>query len=378
MTDRTKVALARCDRYGAGVQDAMEQVLSPLGGLGAFVNPGQTVLIKPNLLTAREPEKAVTTHPEVVRALIRLLKKQQAKPLVADSPSNVTRLEELWVKTGFRALCDEEEVPLLNLEKEGSVAFTMDGFSFSVAQPILKADVVINMPKVKTHVLTIFTGAVKNMYGVVPGFQKTSLHKLHPTPPQFGDLMAAIYSKAKPHLSIADGIVGMEGDGPSGGDPVKLGLLAASVDAVALDRVLCEILKIDFRTVPYLRPLQDMNLGETRLERIDVMGASIEELAPRSFRVPGTARGRMIPRWLVGVLGPWLWIRPHFTDRCVSCGLCIKSCPVRAITLAKGQRPLLDPAKCIGCCCCHEVCPAKAIVMTQSPFLNFVRRGRLP
>lgn len=378
MNNRTQVALARCASYDSGLPEAMEQVLSSLGGIGAWVKPGQSVLIKPNLLTAREPEKAVTTHPEVVRALIRILKRHGAVPSVGDSPSNVTRLEELWTRTGFRALCAEEQVPLLNLEKSGSVPFTVNGFSFSVAQPVLKADVVISVPKVKTHVLTIFTGAVKNMYGTIPGFQKTALHKLHPTPQDFGDLMAAIYSAAKPHLSIADGIVGMDGDGPSGGDPVKLRFLAASADGVALDRVLCAVLGVDPRAVPYFRPLRESHLGETNIDQIDVAGASIADLTPPSFRIPGTARGRLIPGWLVGLLGPLVWIRPRFTDRCVSCGLCVKSCPSQALTIAGKQKPILDASRCIECCCCHEVCPARAILMTPSPFLNFVRRGRLP
>lgn len=379
MGERTKVSLAKCAGYGSGVQAAMESLLAPLGGIGAFVKPGQTVLIKPNLLTAREPEKAVTTHPDVVRAIIRLVKQQGAKPSVGDSPTNVTRLDELWLRTGFRALCDEEQVPLLNLEKSGSVPFTVNGLSFTVAQPVAAADVVINVPKIKTHILTILTAAVKNMYGVVPGFQKTTLHKLCPTPQEFGNLLAAIYSKARPHLSIADGIVGMDGDGPSAGRPAPLGLLAASADGVALDAVLCRILGINPRNVPYLKPLKAHRLGETELARIDVLGAGIEEVTPPSFKVPGTALGRLIPPgWLVKSMGGLFWIRPAFSDACISCGLCVKSCPMGALTIEPKKKPLLAPAKCIGCCCCHEVCPAKAITMTQSPILNFIRRGRLP
>ena len=376
MTTAT-VALTKCSDYGA-VSAALEKVLAPLGGIGAFVKRGQSVLIKPNLLTARKPEEAVTTHPDVVRALIGMIRNQGAEPSVGDSPSNVTRLEEVWARTGFRALCDKEQVPLLNLEKAGSVPFTVNGFSFSIAQPVLKADVVINVPKVKSHVLTIFTGAVKNMYGSVPGFQKATLHKLYPTPPQFGNLIAAIYSKAKPDLSIADGIICMEGDGPSGGSPVKLGFLAASADAVALDRTLCDLLKIDIRHVPYFKGLRDLGAGETDPTQMEIVGDTLAAITPESFRVPGTARGRMIPGWLVMMMGPLVWIRPGFTDQCVSCGLCVKSCPAQALTLIAKQKPTLDGSKCIGCCCCHEICPAKAILMLQSPLLNFIRRGRLP
>lgn len=377
--DKTRVSLTKCPDYSPdAVQKAIDRTLDDIGGISRVVLPGKSVLLKPNMLTDREPDCAVTTHPEIVRALIRSVRKHGGRPIVADSPANVTKIEKVWERTGFRALCDQENVPLVNLEKAGSSSITAGGITFTVAQPVLDADVIISIPKVKTHMLTIFTGAVKNLYGTIPGFQKTTLHKLYPKPADFSKLLAAIYGRLKPQLAVADAVVGMDGEGPSSGSPVKLGFVAASLDSVALDVTLCRLLKIDIRAVPYFKPIADAGLGETEWERIQLVGTPGDAVFQGRFRVPSSLTGRLIPGPLVKLLEPFLWIRPRFLDRCVSCGRCVKSCPVTALRIVNRDRPILDSGKCIGCCCCHEVCPEKAVEMRLSPFLSFIRRGRLP
>jgi len=356
----------------------MTELLSRIGGIETFVKPHQSVLIKPNLLTDREPAEAVTTHPEVVRALIHVLKELGAESSVADSPASAVKLERVWERTGFASMCSEESVPLINMEKAGSVGFDVGGYSFTIAKPILEADVIINVPKVKTHVLTIFTAAVKNMYGGVPGFAKTHLHKMHPTPSDFGRLLTEIYGTRRPNLNIADAIQGMEGDGPGAGRPAQLGFLAASSDAVALDLTLCRILGINPVIVPYLRQFLECDRIRGEWETIRIVGADPDDLAPGSFRVPSTLRSRLIPGCVVSMLRPFIWFRPSMSDDCMSCGLCVKACPVTALTLERKQEPVLDPRKCIGCCCCHEICPEKAVSMMQSPLLNVIRRGKTP
>ena len=376
MSKPTKVAIAKCLSYDEGLGQAMHTVLDRIGGIRSFVRPGQSVLVKPNLLSDREPVQAVTTHPEVIRVLARMLKAAGARPFVADSPANVAKVERVWERSGMRAVCREEDVPLVSLEKAGSIPFTVDGMVFAVAKSVIEADVIITVPKVKTHVLTIMTGAVKNMYGVIPGFAKTTLHRNYPTPRRFGALLAALYSKVVPQLAIADGIVGMEGDGPAAGQPVRLGFLAASADSVALDTTLCRLLKVDPRAVPYFAELRRRQLGETDWEHIEVVGDAIDSIAPKRFRVPGTLRSRLIPGWLVAMLRPLVWIRPAFGDACVPCGLCEKACPMQALRVEKGAKPKLAPKRCIGCCCCHEICPHGAIVMASSPLLNLFRGER--
>lgn len=378
MNARHKVALTKLPAYSSGTLEAVRRLLLELGGMGAFVKPGQSVLLKPNLLSDNAPEEAVTTHPEIVRALIRLVREQGAKPFVADSPASAVKLERVWERTGFRAMCSEEDVPLVNLEREGSVEFDVNGCRFNIARPAIDADVIINAPKVKTHSLTVLTAAMKNMYGVLPGFQKTQLHCLHPNLQEFGNLIVKICEKLPPQLNVADAVVGMEGDGPSSGSPVHLGFLAASSDAAALDLALCRILRINPNTVPYLRSFSGKRAGAGKSADIEILGAAPDDVAPASFRTPGTLRARLIPGALVRVIRPYVWIRPRFSDSCVACGRCVEACPVEALSGASGQRPELDPNKCIECCCCHEICPEKAISMAQSPLLNFLRRGKMP
>lgn len=358
---------------------ALERVLAPLGGMSAFVRPGQSVLIKPNLLADREPHAAVTTHPEVIRAVIRAVRAAGGTPLVGDSPGSAVRLEQVWKTTGVAAVCSSEGVALLNFEKAGSRQFAADSVAFTVAQPVLAADVVINLPKVKTHILTTLTAAVKNVYGTVPGYQKTNLHKLCPTPRRFGHLLLAIYSAVKPALHIADGVWGMEGDGPSAGRPVQLGFLAASADGIAMDMVLCRVLKIKPNSVPYLREILKKGRDANTYFAPPVAGEDPQRLAPPSFALPRAMLPRLIPGPLVRAIEGLFWIRPRFSAACVRCGQCVAACPAQALSLVPDQpKVVLVPHKCIGCCCCHEICPQRAVTMVQSWALRLARRGKGP
>jgi ferredoxin len=249
---------------------------------------------------------------------------------------------------------------------------------FTVARPVLDADVLINVPKVKTHMLTTLTAAVKNLYGVIPGFQKTSLHKLYPRPDQFGALLAAVAERVPAALTVADAIVGMEGNGPSAGTPVRLGFLAAAADPAALDAVLCRVLRIPPRRVHYLGALARRRHGRGDWADVETVGAAPAAVAPRAFRLPRVPPLGLVPMGLVRLVQPLVWTRPRFTERCTACGQCVRQCPTEALRQEAGEWPVLDPGRCIECCCCHEICPARAVVMEPSPLLRLVRGGKRP
>ncbi|NLE67095.1 MAG: DUF362 domain-containing protein [Lentisphaerae bacterium] len=374
-----KVIVTKCSDYGPGVQPAVDCLLAGLGGISAFVKRGQSVLIKPNLLSNRSPDLAVTTHPDVLRAVIRRVKEAGGVPAIADSPHSVFKIERVWEDTGIAAVSREEGAPLINLEKAGSTPVSAHGLEFGVAKPVLDADVVINLPKVKTHMLTVLTCAVKNMYGSIPGNQKTMLHRKYPDVAAFARLLSEICIRVKPCLSLCDGVVGMEGPGPSAGRPVRLGFLAASADPFALDRGMCRLLRIPERAVPYLRHDPAPHAaGGARLE-LCFAGTTLDDLRLPRFARPSSILGRLIPGGLVRMLGRYVWMRPFIGDRCKACGLCVKACPAGALRMEPGaSRPALDAARCIECCCCHEVCPHNAIEMRERRFFRTRVRGRLP
>lgn len=367
------VNLVECSDYPA-VAEALPRLLATLGGMGRFVKPGQSVLVKPNLLSDHTPDEAVTTHPEVVRAVIRMVKEAGANPWVGDSPAVVSDLRRVWERTGIGSVCREESVPLVNMEKAGSRSFEEGGIRFTIATPVLEADAIISVPKVKTHVLTGLTGAIKNLYGTVPGLQKTSFHKTCPYPQDFARLLVAIYRRVNPVLSIADGVVGMEGNGPSAGLPIRLGFLAASPDAAALDVVLCRTLGLEPRNIVHLEAARAAGLGVQEWSDIVIGGEPVSALSKRAYRLPSTVPIEYVPAWLIRLVQPLIYHRPAFSAACVYCGKCVKACPVEALSISAGSRPLLKADECIACCCCQEICPERAIEMRPSPFFRFARQ----
>lgn len=365
------VSIDKCSSYSNDLEKSVFRLLNDIDSSGALISPGKKIIIKPNLLTDRNPADAVTTHPEVVRSIIRFLKKRNAVITVADSPASAVKVDRVWQTTGFTSLCQEENVPLISLEEAGSVRIATNEHVFNIAKPIMEADLIISVPKVKTHTLTVLTAGVKNYYGTLPGYQKANMHKAYPRQAAFGGFLRDLYAQMPHNINLADGIIGMEGNGPSGGTPVTLGFLAASTDAVALDLTLCRILKINPATVPYLNsPLDNP-------KSIELRGFDIKDITPASFKLPNTMGARLFPKWLMTLLDPFVWVRPAILDNCIACGRCVKACPANALVIDKElKRAVLTPDKCISCCCCHEVCPEKAIEMALSPLINFVRKGK--
>ena len=361
-----KVAVIKCDSYDTEkVYLAVKAALVHLGGLSSFVKPGMRVLVKPNLLAAVAPERAVTTHPSVVKAVIRLVKEEGGIPLLGDCHGGVlTGAEVLLAETGMTKAVAEAGAEIINLEKMGSELY--DGIAIS--KGIKELDLIVNVCKFKTHGLTILSGAVKNSFGMIPGMHKASMHRLYPKVSDFCEMLLRVSGIVKPALSIMDGIVGMEGDGPIGGTPKNIGLVLAAKDPLALDYVTAKIAGFDPLTLPLLSAAVKKGF---KPEEVTVAGEPLEKVILKEFKPPYTysAAGTVKKTGLFGkiksLLQPFIWslvtIKPVILNsKCQKCNECLKACPVKAISYQKGF-PKVDEKICIECYCCHELCRYRAI-----------------
>jgi len=368
----SKVALVRCQDYERErVLEAAREAFALIGGLGRVVRPGQRVLIKPNLLSATPPERAVTTHPEVVRAVVRLVREAGAEAWVGDSPGGVEwRITKRALEaSGIGPAAAEAGAAIKDFDggdaqfvdcPEGAVLKR-----FAVAKAALDADVVISLAKLKTHGQALYTGAVKNVLGCVPGGGKIRVHQLAPKSRELAAALLDIYSVVRPRLALIDGIVAMEGNGPNVGDPRRLGLLIASEDGVAADAVATHIIGYPPRSIHILRQAEERGLGVGDLRRIEVVGEPIESCVVPDFARASNLFFELIPAPLARLIGGAVRVDPEIQQpACRRCGLCQRSCPAEAI---EGDGPfVIDHALCIRCFCCHELCPHGAVVLRRS------------
>jgi uncharacterized protein (DUF362 family) len=335
----------------------IETLLAPLGGMEQFVKKNEKVLLKANLLSAKDPQKAVTTHPEFVRGVANAVKAAGGVPYIGDSPGgpfSKRHLKKVYRRSGLEHMAKEEQIPL-NFTTGARVLDIPQGERLQrspIGDYVLSADKIIALPKLKTHSFQYLTLACKIMYGAVPGLTKAKYHAQFPRRASFADMMLDILTIVKPQLCIMDGIVGMQGQGPGSGDPVKMGLVLASTDCVAMDISVCKILGIEPVGIPALKRAKVRGLWP---ETVDYPIMSPEEVAYKGFRLPSTANhllnGKKPPKK-----------RPVITDKCTACGDCERICPKEAVRV-KGRMAEVTYAKCIRCFCCHEVCPEDAIVL---------------
>jgi uncharacterized protein (DUF362 family)/Pyruvate/2-oxoacid:ferredoxin oxidoreductase delta subunit len=366
---KSKVSIEKCHDYLLdNVRGAVKKSFENLGGLQKFVKPGDKVLIKPNLLSAKDPSRAITTHPSVVQAVAEQVLALKANPYIGDSPGGADRgVKRVWDNTQMSLASRNSSVPLVSFEEKGvELRKSQTGKTYYLARPVLEADVIISLGKLKTHTLTLMTGAIKNMFGVIPGFRKGQYHKEAPRPEMFAEVIVDIFSVVKPRITLIDAVVGMEGDGPSSGDPKYLGFLLASEDAVALDTVAAIILGFKDGEIDSTRIAAKRGLGVADFSQIEIAGESIENVKPASFSLPSNRLLKLVPKFLVDLLGPLVWVRPNIYDgTCTNCNICVLNCPLKTISAGK-QRPVFDYSNCVNCMCCQELCPQKSIYLEKS------------
>ncbi len=330
------------------------------------------MLLKPNLLSAREPEKAVTTHPEIIAAVAEIARDCRAKIILADSPGGAAKdLRAYWEKTGIRRVADRFGIELISLESAPVRTFEAPEGFIAISRLPFEVDHIINLPKLKTHQLTRMTGAVKNMFGVVPGFRKGELHARAPIPAHFARFVLSIFRRVIPSWNIMDAVVAMEGNGPSSGSPRHVGALMVSKDALALDCIAAKLIGMEPFRLPIFQAAIEAGIWRESGEEIIPLGDEPDDFVVPDFRQPVISRIERIPPLIHKSLKKLIWIRPRADGAlCTTCGKCVQNCPVHAMMFRKGV-PKINYELCIRCGCCDELCDDRAIFQEMSWLAKF-------
>lgn len=353
-------------RVEDGVDEAVRKAVSLIGGIDRFTRRGGTYLIKPNLFTTRTPEQGATTDMRIVLALSTMLMEAGAKPVVGECPASASyaRPDIVFDGLGVRRLCEEAGVGVNVLDRENPVKVENPGAevvrNLWFPEFALECDGIINVPKLKTHVLTTLTCAVKNLFGLQQGGTKAHHHvRTGNDPERFSRLLIDIYEciRCRVRLNVVDAVIAMEGEGPTTGDPVDLGLIIAGENAVAVDLVVSKIMGWDPMDVGTNYIAAERGLGPSSLVEVEVLGVPVREVV-HPFRKPQIHQDG---QQFIDIRMPIVCDE----EKCTGCGICAEVCPVEAITLH--VTPNIDDSQCIQCFCCIELCPNGA--------LKAIRRG---
>lgn len=358
-------------------------------GLTKACFEGKKVVVKPNLIIKKPPEYAATTRPEILEAVIKiLLTFHCAEITIAESAGgpyteqsleasyNVCKIKSVALKYGIK----------LNYDTSYTEVNSSDGRlvkSFNMLTPVTEADVIINLPKIKTHSLTGMSGAVKNYFGVIPGLQKFEMHARFPDYNEFASMLndlAYTVMSDRITVNILDAIVGMEGNGPTGGSPREIGCLITSLNPFNIDRIAKEIIGV--KEVLYVDESVRRGYTYESADDIKIIGDDYESFIVPDYKMPDSKpRGlaMILRRFSGGKLGKFFSPRPVISDRCVGCGECERSCPKNTIEMveAKGKKvAAIKLDSCIRCFCCQELCPVRAIDIKNNSLVSIINRTK--
>ena len=373
--DKTKVILIPCKNYDEdNTYKAIKEGIKLLGGLDSIINKDEKILLKPNLLKAATPDKAITTHPMIFNGVLKYLKENGYENISYGDSSGPSQKPIDTVKAcGLKEVADKYNVNLGDFDhfvtvdyKEGKTAK-----KFTLCKEVVDSDAIISLSKMKTHALVNITGAIKNQYGCIYSGQKALGHAKYPNSDLFSKMIVDLNMFIKPRLYIMDGVIAMEGNGPSSGEPILMGLILISKDPVALDAIFAKLINLDLKAVPTCLIGQKYGLGTMDYNNIEVVPPdgviSIDEAYEKYGNPNFNVNRNRQSFWHIKDL-LFKTKKPHHKpvvdlNKCIACGICENACPVdgKAVHSGNGKKAEYDYSKCIRCYCCQEMCPAKAI-----------------
>ena len=349
---------------------------------------GKRIVIKPNLVMKAASERAATTHPGIIDALLSVLCRAHAADIViAESPGGaytIAALHSVYRGCGIEAVASRHGVRL-NFDtgfQNLSAPNALTSKNFDILTPVCEADILINVCKLKSHSLTKMSGAIKNFFGTVPGLKKFEMHARFPDYKDFNSMLVdlcALHHERTPVINIVDAVVGMEGNGPTGGEPRAVGAVLVSRNAFCADLLCSEILGFG-TSVPMVEEAKRRSLCPKAVSDLTVLGDFRESLYPHAFKAPDAQNTFSVFRWLPGLFGGrvyrWLQPRPKIDrKKCVGCGECFRSCPVHTIEMADADRKkyaIIRHDACIRCYCCQELCPYRAVIIQKNPVFRLL------
>ena len=371
-----KVSIYKCGDYEyKRVLDTVSKALDDIPSIG-LLKPGK-VLVKTNLLKLNKPEEGVTTHPFVVEGVVRYLQGLGHDVLIGDSPGgpfNTIILKAIYDASGIAAVADRTGCKL-NFNTEAIDVKPLASklvHSLKLVKAFTEVDYVVSCAKLKTHTMMTYTGAVKNLFGMIPGVTKADYHLKLNDKSHFADMLLDVCDYIKPTFSIIDGIQAMEGDGPSSGDIRELGLILAGENPYELDHAAAKIAGL--QNVPTILQAKERGLYDPK--EIEYTNITPEQLTVIPFRLPGSThvnfvKGRIpkfVEDFLLDSIRPYPKVK---RDVCIGCGICARNCPPKVISM-EDHKAVIDTDHCIRCFCCHELCPEKAIGIKRHPLHRLV------
>ena len=361
------VAVVRCKTYDVeAVKPALEEAVNAVNGLD-FVMPGMKIIIKPNLVSFKNPDAAATTHPALLEALVEMLLARGADVTIGDSPGgphSLPLLNRVYAATGMDRV-EKLGAKLNRNMNEKTVDFPEGKIlkNFTYTEYLDEADAIIDFCKLKSHGMLGMSAAVKNLFGTIPGLKKPEVHYKFQNDAEFADMLVDINEYFKPRLAICDAVVGMEGNGPTAGTPRQIGAIIASKSTYYADVVGAELIGMNIDGLPTLQAAYERGFAPASSKNLRVYG-DIRALTVDDFKAP-PVRGLSFMRKgnvLHFISKAALEHKPTLKKRlCVGCGECARMCPAKAIKM-KNKKPHINREKCIRCFCCQEFCPRAAMV----------------